>query len=288
MNDIQWFPGHMTKTRRMLEEQINLVDIIAEMADARIPVSSRNPLLDRLCGSKPRILILNKTDLADPLVTESWERFFAANGNLSVLKIDSRKINKNTKKQVVSLCKNILAEKISRKKEKGIRNPRMKLMIVGIPNSGKSTFINGIAGRASAATGDKPGVTRGRQWIRLDEELDLLDTPGMLWPKFEDQEIALKLAVTGAISDQRFDFYKGALFVLGICAEHYREAFAERYGLTREEAVDSPEMLLRTVAVKRGCLIRGGEPDIDKACRMIVHEFRQGKTGKISLERPAF
>ena len=282
---IQWFPGHMAKTKRMIQEQLKLVDVVIELVDARMPISSRNPLLDQLVGDKkPRIIILNKEDLADPQRTAYWVNQFNQQSGYRAFAFNAT----IGKKQLISRLKEALLELTKEKRErmaqKGVRKQTIRCMIVGIPNVGKSTFINILVGKKAAQTGDKPGVTRGTQWIRLDEDLELLDTPGILWPKFEDEEVGFRLAVTGAINDDVFDHDEAALKLLTFLQKRYPRQLQERFKLTEEDLAQEPLYILEQIGRNRGCLVKGGRIDYGKVSKGILIDFRQAKIGRITLE----
>lgn len=279
--NIQWFPGHMTKAQRMIEDNIKLVDAVCEILDARIPRSSRNPDIDRLSGDKPRLIILNRCDLADKDITAAWTRYFEAQG-MKVLQTDAK-----SGKGVNAFSKSVrelLATKLEEYAAKGQNRP-LRVMILGIPNVGKSTFINKVAGRKAAAAGDKPGVTRGKQWINIDRGLDLLDTPGILWPKFDSQEVGELLAITNAIKSDILDRETlGANFMLRLC-KMYPQALADRYKIEPDLSLNGFE-LLEAAAKKRGFLISKGEYDIERMANTLLSEYHDGKLGRLSLERP--
>ncbi len=276
----QWYPGHMTKAMRMMQEDIKLIDLVIEIIDARIPVSSRNPDIDKLAQNKSRMILMNKSDLADKNVNEAWKKYFEDKGFVCLL-IDSKKSMgfKDIKAAVGKAC----SEKIERDRKKGIINRPLRALVCGIPNVGKSTFINAYAKKACTKTGNKPGVTKGKQWIRLDKTLELLDTPGVLWPKFEDQKVGLHLAMTGSINDEILHSDELCYDLLKYMNESYQGRVEERYGV--ENNADAIK-LLESISIKRGCLVKGGEPDIDKAAKMVIEDFRSGKLGNISVERP--
>jgi len=283
--DYQWYPGHMTKARRMMQENIGLVDLVIELADARIPLSSRNPDIDSLCGNKARILLMTKADMADPARTAKFQKYFEDKGFM-VIAMDARtrKANEKIKAYVEKAC----AAKRERDKRRGIVGRPLRAMVVGIPNVGKSTFINSFAGKASAKTGNKPGVTRGKQWIRLNKNLELLDTPGILWPKFEDRQVGVNLALTGAIRQELLEEQELSLELLDFLQREYPSLLKERYApedARWEFPMDSAK-LLGEIALSRDLLKTGGEPDWQRASKMILDDFRNGKTGRISLETP--
>jgi ribosome biogenesis GTPase A len=280
--NIQWFPGHMTKAQRMIEENIKLVDAVCEILDARIPRSSRNPDIDRLAGGKPRLVILNRTDLADPAATAAWRKHFESEG-LAVLETDA-KSGKGVK-DFVPAVRRLLADKLAEYGARGQAGRPLRVMILGIPNVGKSTFINKVAGRKAAIAGDKPGVTRGKQWISIDRGLDLLDTPGILWPKFDSQEVGEMLAVTNAIKADVLDKETlGANFMLRL-REHYPDALRERYRMEPDPAANGYE-LLEAAAKKRGFLVSRGEYDIERMANTLLGEYHDGKLGRLTLEYP--
>ncbi len=281
--DIQWYPGHMTKTRRMMEENQKLIDIVVELLDARIPLSSRNPAIDEIFPNKPRLVVLNKSDIADPSITREWERYFAKKG-VSVKSISST--SGKSLNDIFSSCREALKDKIEHDRQRGLVNRPVKMMVVGIPNVGKSSFINKLSGKKSAATGDRPGVTRGKQWIRLANSFELLDTPGILWPKFEDVSVGEKLAFTGAIKDEIMDIEEIAIRLLVLLRDKYPQSLRERYKMTDIDGLEGYE-LLTLLGKKRGFVVSGGEIDTERAAKILMDEFRASKLGKISLERPA-
>lgn len=280
--NIQWFPGHMTKAQRMIEDSIKQVDAVCEILDARIPNSSRNPDIDRLAAGKPRLIILNRTDLADPSITAQWREFFEAQG-IKILETDA-KSGKGVSGFVPALSE-LLKDKIASYAAKGQVNRPMRVMILGIPNVGKSTFINKIAKRKAAIAGDKPGVTRGKQWINIDKGLDLLDTPGILWPKFDSQEVGEMLAITNAIKADVLDKETLAANFMLRLREMYPEALTARYKLEPDPEANGFE-LLEQAAKKRGFLISRGEYDIERMANTLLGEYHDGKLGRISLEKP--
>ena len=273
----QWYPGHMTKAKRMMQENIKLIDLIIELVDARIPMSSRNPDIDELGKGKARIILLNKSDLADAGLNQEWESFFKEKGYfVQPLNAKSGAGIKNIQALVQESCK----EKIERDRKRGIINRPVRAMVVGIPNVGKSTFINSFAGKACAKTGNKPGVTKGKQWIRLNRNLELLDTPGILWPKFEDQKIGEHLALIGSINDEILHVDELAVALIRNLKNSYLDLLEKRYNITMDEdAYDT----LKKIAIARRCLQKGELPDVDRASSM---DFRSGKLGRITLERP--
>ncbi|MCQ4771001.1 ribosome biogenesis GTPase YlqF [Intestinimonas massiliensis] len=289
--DIHWYPGHMTKTRRMIQADLKLVDLVAEVIDARVPISSRNPDIDELVGDKPRLIILNRADQADPEQTRAWTRWFKARG-CAVLETDSK--TGGGVNQFSAVIKDALKEQIARWREKGQVGRPVRVMVVGVPNVGKSTFINKVARRKSAKAGDRPGVTRGKQWVAVDAGLDLLDTPGILWPKFEDQTVGRNLAFTGAIKDEVMDAETLACYLMETLAERYPQALLERYKLELPPRAQDEETgglsygydLLERAARKRGFLISGGEPDTERMAKVLLDEFRAGRLGRFTLETP--
>ena len=280
--NIQWFPGHMTKAQRMIEENLKLVDAVCEILDARIPRSSRNPDIDRLAGDKPRLLILNRIDLADPAVTARWRRSFEEQG-LAVLETDAR--SGKGVKDFVPAVRRLLKDKLADYEAKGQVGRTLRVMILGIPNVGKSTFINKVAGRKAAVAGDKPGVTRGKQWINIDRGLDLLDTPGILWPKFDSQEVGEMLALTNAIKADVLDKETLAANFMLRLREYYPQALIERYKFSPDPEANGFE-LLEAAAKKRGFLVSRGEADIERMANTLLGEYHDGKLGRLSLEQP--
>ena len=277
---IQWFPGHMTKTRRQMEKELALVDAVAEIVDARIPASSRNPDIPKLLGKKPMLVILNKCDMADSAVTAEWIKWFE-NQNIRAIAVDCR-TGKGLDKFVPTV-KDMLKEKIEANCKKGMAGKPLRLMVVGIPNVGKSTFINRMAGSNKAKAENRPGVTRGNQWFTVDRQLELLDTPGVLWPKFEDKDVGERLAFTGAVKDNVLDIELLGMRLLEILSASYKDVLFDRYG-ELDLTLDSYDLLC-ALAKKRGMVIRGGECDTLRAATMLLEEFRNCKIGKISLER---
>ncbi len=282
--NIQWFPGHMTKTKRMIEASLKLVDAVAEIKDARIPVSSTNPDIESLVGAKPRIILLNKCDMADPSVTAQWIEYYKKHG-VYALPIDCKSGRGMDK--FIPECRKLLKPVIEKKQSRGIMNPSIRVMIVGIPNVGKSSFINRIVKQNRAKVEDRPGVTRGNQWFTLDRGFEMLDTPGVLWPKFEDQIVGERLAFTGAVKDQILDTELLAVRLLDLLKDIKPAAFIERFKLDTETVseTDSYE-LLELIGKRRGMLISGGEVNTERASAMLLDEFRAAKLGRITLERP--
>ena len=281
--NIQWFPGHMKKTERQIEQDINLVDVVYELLDARIPLSSKNPDIDILSKNKPKILLLNKSDLADEGKTKEWLKYYK-NQNINAITICTQ--TGEGLKQLNALTQSMLKEKLERQKEKGIVGKGVKALVVGVPNVGKSSFINKISGKSSTKTGDRPGVTKGKQWITVNNSLQLLDTPGILWPKFDDENTAFNLAFTGAIKDEIIDIEGLGVRLCLFLQQNYPCALSDRYKLT--ETSDDGYELLQLIGKKRGCVISGGEIDTRKASILLLDEFRGGKLGKITLETPCF
>ena len=280
--NIQWFPGHMTKAQRMIEENLKMVDAVCEILDARIPRSSRNPDIDRLAGDKPRLVILNRIDLADPAITARWRKYFEAQG-LAILETDAR-----TGKGVNGFApaiRRLLADKIREYEAKGQVGRPLRIMILGIPNVGKSTFINKVAGRKAAIAGDKPGVTRGKQWINIDAGLDLLDTPGILWPRFDSQEVGEMLAITNAIKADVLDKETLAANFMLRLRQMYPQAIVDRYKFQPDPEMNGFE-LLEQAAKKRGFLVSRGEYDIERMANTLLGEYHDGKLGRLSLEAP--
>lgn len=284
--NIQWYPGHMTKTRRKMQENIKNIDLVCEIVDARIPMVSRNPDMDELAAGKPRMIILNRIDLADPEQTQRWMEFFRAKG-WAVLETDSRR-GRGTA-QFASAARGVLREKIAQWEAKGQVGKALRVMVVGIPNVGKSTFINRILGKKSAKAADKPGVTRGSQWFRVDAGIDLLDTPGILWPKFDDERTGLLLACTGAVRDDILDIETLGCKLMEILAQYAQEAITERYRVDIAAAKndDFPGYtLLQQAGKRRGFLVSGGEIDTERMARILLDEYRGGVLGRITLESP--
>lgn len=279
--DIHWFPGHMTKAGRMIEQNVSMVDAVCEIIDARIPAASRNPDIDRLSAGKPRLVVMNRVDQADPSATAQWRAWFRAQG-LAVLETDAR--SGKGVKDFPTAVRALLSDKIAAWEAKGQGTRPVRAMVLGIPNVGKSTFINKLAGRRAAAVSDRPGVTRGRQWISVGRSLELLDTPGILWPRFDSQEVGELLAATGAVKDDVLDREALAANLLVRLQELYPEAIAQRYGLTSPDAAGWE--MLEAAAKRRGFLAGRGEYDTERMAAVLLDEFRGGKLGRITLERP--
>ena len=280
--NLQWYPGHMTKAKRQMQEDLKLIDLIIELVDARIPLSSRNPDIDELGKNKARLILLNKSDLADERYNEQWSAYFQKKG-FYVVKVNAK--SGAGLKSIQGVIQEACKAKIERDRRRGIKNRPIRAMVVGIPNVGKSTFINSYAGKACAKTGNKPGVTKGKQWIRLNKTLELLDTPGILWPKFEDQEVGKRLAFIGSIKDEILNLEELSLELLDYIRTNYPGLLNTRYGIEEE---GTPVSLLEAVADKRKCLIRGQEIDYAKAAGIVMAEFRNGTIGRITLEFPPF
>lgn len=276
--NVQWYPGHMTKAKRQMQEDLKLIDLIIELVDARVPISSRNPDIDQLGQNKSRLILLNKADLADERQNEAWKEYFQSKG-FHVVKVDSR--NGAGMKTIQNVIQEACKEKIERDRRRGIKNRPIRAMVAGIPNVGKSTFINTFAGKACAKTGNRPGVTKGKQWIRLNKNVELLDTPGILWPKFEDQEVGIRLAFVGSIKDDILNMEELALKLIDYLKERYTGLLEKRYGIS--EAGNAVE-ILGDIAKARGCLKKGEELDYTKASGLLFDDFRGGKIGRITLE----
>lgn len=279
---IQWFPGHMTKAQRMIRENLKLVDVVIELLDARIPQSSANPVIAEIIAGKPRIIALNKADLAQPAVTERWNEYFKMQG-IPAVPIDA--LTGKGLKQLQQRVEQAAAPTMAKLTAKGIKPRAVRAMILGIPNVGKSSLINRLLGSAVVRTADKPGVTRGKQWIKVGKNLELLDTPGVLWPKFEDPEAGFRLAVTGAINDEVYDLEQVMAKFILVLKEEYPQRLSERYKLPAELPATAEE-LLRLIGTKRGCLRAGGIVDYDKVRKIILNEFRDGKLGPMTLDYP--
>jgi len=276
----QWYPGHMTKAKRMMQEDIKLIDLVIELVDARIPMSSRNPDIDELGKNKARLVLLNKSDLAEEKQNDAWVNYFKEKG-FSVVKVNSKKGGgiKSIQGVIQEACK----EKIERDRKRGIINRPVRAMVVGIPNVGKSTFINALAGKACAKTGNKPGVTKGKQWIRLNKNVELLDTPGILWPKFEDQTVGLRLAFIGSIKDEILNIEELSVELIKFLKNYYMGVLSEKYDIMEN---DDPYQCLADIAKSRHCLLRGNELDTTKAATLLIDDFRSGRLGRLTLEFP--
>lgn len=293
-SSFNWYPGHMTKAKRMMEENIRLIDLVIEIVDARVPMSSRNPDIDKLASNKARIILLNKADLADDYVTNKWIAYFNSK-NIYCLKLNSR--DNSGVKQVNNLIQTACADKIERDKSRGIMNRTIKAMVVGIPNVGKSTFINSFVGKASAKTGNKPGVTKGKQWIKLGKNVEMLDTPGILWPRFENQDVGMRLAMIGSINDNILNIEELAIDTINYVYNNYPDNIIERYELDKEavkasydESAINPDnsialYIMEQAALKRGCIKKGNAIDYEKTANIILDDFRSGRLGRITLER---
>lgn len=276
----QWYPGHMTRAKRMMQEDIKLIDLVIELVDARVPLSSRNPDIDELGRQKARLILLNKADLASDARNEQWMEYFREKG-FYVIRVNSR--SGAGLKAIGAAVQEACREKIERDRRRGIKNRPVRAMVVGIPNVGKSTFINTYAGKACARTGNKPGVTKGKQWIRLNKNLELLDTPGILWPKFEDQSVGLKLAVIGSIRDEILNTDELAMWLIGFLCRNYQGTLEQRYSCCEDL---EPAEILGQIAENRSCRLRGNELDYAKAAGIVIDDFRSGRLGKITLEFP--
>ncbi|MCR4616861.1 MAG: ribosome biogenesis GTPase YlqF [Lachnospiraceae bacterium] len=276
----EWYPGHMTKAIRMMKEEISLVDLIIELLDARAPLSSRNPDIDDLGKNKFRLVILNKSDLADKNVTDKWKDYFKEKG-IAVITMDAR--NRGSVRVVDSTVKEVCKEKIERDRKRGIKNRPVRAMVCGIPNVGKSTFINSFVGKSMAKTGNKPGVTKGKQWIRLSDSIELLDTPGILWPKIGDEQVGMRLATLGTINDNILDTQELAVKLIDYLKESYPGVLAERFSLSES---DGSIKILENIALNRKALKKGEEPDYEKGASYLIDDFRCGRLGHISLEGP--
>lgn len=277
---INWYPGHMTKALRQMKEDIKLIDVVIELIDARIPYSSKNPDIDKLAENKKRVILLNKSDMADDKLTKQWKEHYEGKG-YAVAIINSK--TGNGIKAINDLVLKVCAEKIAKDRAKGILNRPIRAMIVGIPNVGKSTFINSFSGKACAKTGNKPGVTKGKQWIRLNKNVELLDTPGVLWPKFEDQQVGLRIAWIGSINEDILNPYDLAVKLCEYLYPNYPGILNTKYGV--EECENGEEMLLR-IAIKRACLLKGGIPDTNRVAIFVMDDFKNGRIGKITAEKP--
>ncbi|MBF1738258.1 MAG: ribosome biogenesis GTPase YlqF [Streptococcus sp.] len=275
MATIQWFPGHMSKARRQVQENLKFVDFVTVLVDARLPLSSQNPMLTKIVGDKPKLMILNKVDLADPVATKEWQDYFESQG-IKTLAINSKE--QSTVKKVTDAAKSLMADKIARQKERGIQIETLRTMIIGIPNAGKSTLMNRLAGKKIAVVGNKPGVTKGQQWLKTNKDLEILDTPGILWPKFEDEEVALKLALTGAIKDQLLPMDEVTIFGLEYFKFHYPKELQERYKQMNLEQ-EAPEIIMEMTQRL------GFRDDYDRFYQLFVKDVRDGKLGRYTLDR---
>lgn len=281
---IQWFPGHMAKTRRVMRESLGLVDIVVELRDARIPKSSRNPEIEKIVGDKPRLVVFNKADIADPAVTKMWQDYYKSHG-VRTLALDCR--SGKGLKELVPAVRETLADLLAKRRARGMESRPIRMMIVGVPNVGKSSLINRLAGGKKVKVEDRPGVTRGKQWVRLENGIELLDMPGVLWPKFDDKQVGERLAYTGAIKDDVYDLEWVAMRFLALLRERYPQLLEERFKVTAEESADlEPYDLLELVGRKRGMMMSGGVVNTERAAITVLDEFRSGKIGRISLERP--
>lgn len=284
---IQWFPGHMAKARRQIEEKLRLLDVVIELLDARIPLASRNPMIDSILSNKPRLVLLNKCDLADPTVTEEWVAYFAEH-NLEALPVDAS--SGTQVKEIIKKCRTMMKEKLDKQLSKGMKPRPVRALIVGIPNVGKSTLINRLVGRKIAATGDKPGVTKAQQWIKIGSDLELLDTPGILWPKFDDETTGLLLAATGAIKEEILAIEEVAFFATKVLIAHYPDALKKRYSLDElPDPHDDAQLIvdvMEAIGRKRGCLQSGGIVNLEKASSVILRDMRSGAMGPITMEYP--
>ena len=282
--DIQWFPGHMAKTRRLMKANLPLVDVVVEITDARVPASSRNPEMKNLVGGKPRVVVLNKCDMADEALTAEWIEYYRANG-VKAIAMDCRS-GKGLNK-LVPTVKEVMKKELEKRAAKGMEGKPIRIMVVGIPNVGKSSFINRVAGGKRTKVEDRPGVTRGKQWVTLEKGIDLLDMPGVLWPKFDDKTVGEHLAITGAIKDDILDTELLAMRLADLLNREWHSLLCERYKLTDEETADiEPYDLLSLIGAKRGMKVSGGEVNTERAAAMLLDEFRGGKIGRITLEMP--
>lgn len=280
--EFQWYPGHMAKAKKAMQEDIKLIDVIIELVDSRIPYSSKNPDIDSLANGKSRVMVMNKYDLADSSVTDKWVEYYEGKGYF-VAKTNSK--DRTGIKAINNIIQKACSQKIERDRRRGILNRPVRAMVVGIPNVGKSTFINSFTGRACTKTGNKPGVTKGKQWIRLNKNVELLDTPGILWPKFEDQDSGMRLAFIGSIKDELYNIYELSILLIKFLLENYPGAISSYYK-TEIPAGSSEADVLGLVAGCRGCIKSGAEPDLDKAGKCLVDDFRAGRLGRITLEKP--
>ncbi len=284
--NVQWYPGHMAKAKRIMQENIKLIDVVIELVDARIPISSKNPDIDSLAANKSRVILLNKYDMADPKYNDLWKSYFDDKGYYTAL-INSK--SGEGVKEIKDIVYKACQEKLERDRRKGIKNRPIRAMIVGIPNVGKSTFINSFVGRATAKTGNKPGVTKGKQWIRLSSKIELLDTPGILWPKFEDPAAGMRLAFIGSINDNIIQMTELALELILFLNKYYPDAIKKRYDIEvpqEMEVIKDCIGTLEQIALKRSCLMKGGEADIERAAKIVLDDFRNVRLGRITLEFP--
>lgn len=280
----QWYPGHMTKAKRMMQENIGLIDLVIELVDARIPLSSRNPDIDELGRNKSRLILLNKSDLADEKANRLWMDYFKNKG-FHVLEINAR--SGQGLKSIHGIVRETCREKIERDRKRGIKNRPIRAIVVGIPNVGKSTFINSFAGKACTKTGNKPGVTKGKQWIRMNKELELLDTPGILWPKFESEEVGKNLALIGSMNDEILQMTELAADLISYLLIHYRQQLADRYQMEHADDMTTPLEVLTHICENRKCYKKGQEADYEKASSIVMEDFRNGRIGRVTLELPA-
>lgn len=280
--NIQWYPGHMTKARRKIIEELKLVDVVIELLDARIPISSRNPEVDNIVGSKKRIIVLNKSDIADPDANTLWKKYFAQKG-IAVILANSTK--GTGLRNILTESKNLMNEELDKLKKKGLLHKTIRALVIGIPNVGKSTLINKLANRSVAATGDRPGVTKSKQWIRINNDFELLDTPGILWPKFDDETVGLHLAFTGAIKDEILDIQELTKKFILKALKEFPDKFNKRYNIDIESFEDV-ELIMKSIGRRRGCILPGDEIDMTRVASMVLDDFRGGRIGLITLERP--
>jgi len=278
---INWYPGHMKKTKELIQNNLKLVDVVIELIDARIPISSRNPSINEIIGNKAKVIVLNKSDLSDPNILKAWVKYYY---NQGIYSIPFNSLSNQNSKELIDSIKLAAKSKIEQLEKKGRQNRPLRLMIVGIPNVGKSSFINKLVGKKSAKTGNKPGVTRGKQWIRIRNDLELFDTPGILWPKIDDIEVGLKLAFTGAIKDEILDIEDIALKLLETLIDLYPYLIKERYNL--ETLKENPLNVMEDIGYTRGCIRGKGDIDYTRVSNLIIDEFRKGKIGRITLEKP--
>ena len=289
--EFQWYPGHMTKAKRQMQEDIKLIDLIIEVIDARCPVSSTNPDINSLANGKLRLVLLNKSDLSDRAANQKWIEYYKSKGYYAV-ELDSR--DRKNMKGVQATLDEVCAAKFEKDRKRGIKNRPVRAMVVGIPNVGKSTFINSFAGKSVAKTGNKPGVTKGKQWIKLNKSVELLDTPGILWPKFEDKIVGLHLAFIGSMNDENIDTDELACELIKILKQYYPNAISEKYNITDEQIDELMEdqyqtpasAVLSAIAINRKCFKQGATPDISRASALLLDDFRNGRLGRLSLERP--